>query len=124
MKRPRLLADMNISPQTVTDPCRLGWETVRVDEILLATATDAEILERASTDNRTVLTQDLDFSALLAISGRDRPSLVTLRTTSSDPAFVTRRLLETLPHVETLLAQGTIVTIEDASYRVRSLPIT
>lgn len=115
---------MNISPQTVTDLCRLGWETVRVDEILLATATDAEILERASTDNRTVLTQDLDFSALLAISGRDRPSLVTLRTTSSDPAFVTRRLLETLPHVETLLAQGTIVTIEDASYRVRSLPIT
>jgi predicted nuclease of predicted toxin-antitoxin system len=114
---------MNISPQTVSDLCRLGWDTVRVNQVLPATATDDTILEHARAQNRVVLTQDLDFSALLALSGQDRPSLVTIRTSSADPAFVISRLENTLPAVETQLSAGSIVTIEDTSYRVRSLPI-
>ena len=112
MSRCRLLADMNISPQTVADLCRLGWDTVRVNQILSATATDREIIEQAIVDNRVVLTQDLDFSA---------PSV---RTSSSDPAFVTRWLEETLLQVDKLLSEGHIVTVEDTSYRMRGLPIT
>jgi hypothetical protein len=46
------------------------------------TATDEEILEAARNDNRAVVTPDLDFSTRLALGGHDRPSLITLRTSS------------------------------------------
>jgi predicted nuclease of predicted toxin-antitoxin system len=123
MPHPTLLANMNISPQTVGDLCAAGWDTVRVSQLLPPTATDEEILELARNENRAVVTQDLDFSTLLALGGHDRPSLIAVRTTSSDPGFITQRLLNTLPCVEQQLDQGCVVTIEDASYRIRSLQI-
>lgn len=123
MQYPSLLANMNVSPQTVSDLCAAGWDTIRIPQLLPPTATDEEILEAARIDNRAVVTQDLDFSTLLALSGYTRPSLITVRTSHSDPAFVTQRLLDTLPHVEQELLQGYVITIEDVSYRMRALPI-
>jgi predicted nuclease of predicted toxin-antitoxin system len=108
----------------VSDLCAAGWDTIRVPAVLPATATDADILDAARRDNRAVVTQDLDFSTLLALGGHDRPSLVTLRTSRSDPDFITSRLLDTLPQVERKIVRGCVVTIEDASFRVRGLPIT
>lgn len=70
-----------------------------------------------------MVTQDLDFSALLALGGHSRPSLITLRLTDTDPEFVTSRLLEVLPQVEEKLADGCVVVIQDVSVRIRMLPI-
>ena len=92
--------------------------------MLPPTATDEEILETARENNRAVVTQDLDFSTLLAVGGHDRPSLITVRTSAADPDFVTQRLLDTLPLVEQQLIEGCVVTIEDLRYRVRNLPIS
>ena len=120
----RLSADMNISPKTVKALQQRGWDTVRASEYLPANARDLEILNFARCEGRVVVTQDLDFSALLALGGYDRPSLITLRLSASDPDTVTRRLLEVLPVIEQmLLREGCAVTVEDVSVRVRRLPI-
>jgi len=119
----RFLANMNISPKTVAILRPQGWETIRVSDLLPVDATDDEILELARREDRVVVTQDLDFSALLALGGYDRPSLITLRLSVSDPQTVTRRLLEVLPHMEQSLRDGCAVTIEDIAVRVRQLPI-
>ena len=119
----RFLANMNISPKTVAILKLQGWETIRVSDLLPVDATDDEILELARREDRVVVTQDLDFSALLALGGYDRPSLITLRLSVSDPQTVTRRLLEVLPHMEQSLRDGCVVTIEDIAVRVRQLPI-
>ena len=79
----RLLADMNISPKTVDALRQRGWDIIRVSEILPMDAEDEEILDLARREGRVVITQDLDFSALLALGGYDRPSLVTFRGTIS-----------------------------------------
>jgi predicted nuclease of predicted toxin-antitoxin system len=70
-----------------------------------------------------VVTQDLDFSMLVALSGFRKPSLVTLRLACADPATITQRLLDALPRIEQQLEDGSAVTIEDASIRIRKLPI-
>jgi predicted nuclease of predicted toxin-antitoxin system len=75
----RLLADMNISPETVAYLRTLGHDAIRVSDVLAASATDATIVAYAARDNRVVLTQDLDFSALIALSGGVTPSAITLR---------------------------------------------
>lgn len=118
----RLLADMNISPKTVGTLQQHGWDVTRVSEILPINASDPEILELARREGRVLVTQDLDFSSLLALGGYDRPSLITLRLLDSSPELVSRRLLEILPSIEEkVLQEGCAVTIEEMALRVRQL---
>ena len=119
----RLLADMNISPKTVEALQGQGWDVIRVSHVMSMEAPDDRILSFAREERRVVITQDLDFSALLALGGYQEPSLVTLRLTVSDPETVTRRLLDVLPGLEDILQKGSAVTVDDLTVRVRSLPI-
>ena len=119
----RFLADMNISPLTVDDLQAAGWTIERVSTRLAATAPDREILDFARAERCVIVTQDLDFSALLALGGHSRPSLITLRLSNTDPALVTRRLMEVMPQVEDALRAGCAVTADDRTVRVRQLPI-
>lgn len=114
---------MNISPKSVDALRRQGWDIVRVSEFLPVDASDEEILNFARQEGRVVVTQDLDFSAVLALGGHDRPSLITLRLSLSDPDSVTQKLREVAPRVEESLQEGSVVTIEDDAVRVRKLPI-
>ncbi len=119
----RLLADVHISPVTIADLKSQGYDIVRSTDLLPATAADIEILELARAERRVVLTQDLDFSMLVALSSYGLPSLVTLRLSSAKPDIVTQKLIEVLPMVEAELMKGSAVTISDDSVRTRQLPI-
>ena len=79
----RILADVHISPRTVEQLRSLGHDVVRLGDVLSASSTDGEIVEDAVRDQRVILTQDLDFSAIVALSGRTAPSVVSLRLGSS-----------------------------------------
>jgi predicted nuclease of predicted toxin-antitoxin system len=81
----RYLADMNISPLTVQALRQDGLDIVRVSDLLPVDAADSEILAWARQEDRVVVTQDLDFSALLALGGYGRPSLITLRLSVTIP---------------------------------------
>lgn len=119
----RLLADMNISPVTVAALRSQGIDVVRVSDLLPVNTTDEDLLEFARSENRAVVTHDLDFSALVALRGHSQPSVVTLRLSKADPTAVAKRLLEILPRVEADLAQGCAATVDDGSVRIRKLPI-
>jgi predicted nuclease of predicted toxin-antitoxin system len=123
MSSMRLIADVHISPLTVAALKAQGYDIVRTTDLLPATAADAEILELARVQGRVVLTQDLDFSMLVALSNYGLPSLITLRLSSVKPDLVTQKLLDVLPTVETELTEGAAVTINDDSVRIRKLPI-
>jgi predicted nuclease of predicted toxin-antitoxin system len=119
----RLLADMHISPRTIEFLRANGHDVVRVSDILPAQASDETIVSRADEDGRTVLTQDLDFSAIIALTGRKSPSLVSLRLLSTRIEYVNAMLAKVLPGLEEPLQRGAIVTVEDQRVRVRELPI-
>jgi len=123
MSRLRLIADVHISPVTVAALKVQGYDIVRTTDVLPPTAADAEILEVARVENRVILTQDLDFSMLVALGNYGLPSLITLRLSSVKPDLVTQKLLDVLPTVETELTEGAAVTINDDSVRIRKLPI-
>ena len=123
MKNIRLLADVHISPKTVADLQKQGYEIMRSSEVLPANAPDINILEFAGTENWVVLTQDLDFSMLVALSRYSQPSLITLRLSSAKPDIVTQKLLDVLPQLEEALQEGSAITIQDESIRIRKLPV-
>ena len=117
----RLLADMHIAPRTVRFLRSLGHDVVRVDELLQSTATDVAIVAAATREGRSILTQDLDFSAVVALSGRTAPSVISLRLSSSRVERVNAVLQEVLPGVEQDLLHGAIVTVQDGRVRIRHL---
>ena len=120
----RFLVDMNLSPKTVTNLQQQGWDVLRVSQVLPMDAEDSEILKFAHQQNRVIITQDLDFSSLLALGGYEKPSLITFRLSVPDSETITRKLLEILPHIENRLSQGCAVTINDRNVRIRPLPIS
>lgn len=123
MNNLRFLADVHISPLTVAALKFQGYDILRSTDLLLATAADVDILELARVEGRIIITQDLDFSMLIAVGKYNQPSLVTLRLSSAKPDVITQRLLEVLPQLEEELTQGSALTIDDNSVRIRKLPI-
>src|SRR6266581_1464748 len=105
----RLLADLHISPITVAFLKSLGHDIVRVNEILPPNASDDAIVQLARRDSRIILTQDLDFSRIIAFSGQISPSLISLRLESSRIEYVNSILSRVLPDLE---AEGLDASIE------------
>lgn len=93
----KLLADLHISPRTVAFLRTLGHDVLRVLEIMPETSTDEQIVSRAKNEGRVVLTQDLDFTNIIALSGDAKPSLIMLRLSSSRIEYVNERLSRILP---------------------------
>lgn len=114
---------MGASGATIQALRQLGYDAVHLREQDLHTLPDDEILLKASAENRIVLTFDLDFGELLAVSGNNTPSVILFRMRNQTPAAVTPRLLEVLETCKDALQAGALILVEDQSYRVRRLPI-
>ncbi len=119
----RLLADLHIAPRTVEFLRTLGHDTVAVSDVLPPNAPDAEIVALALQSDWVILTQDLDFSDLIALSGRGKPSLIVLRLDSAQVDRINETLAHVLPRVAAEVAAGAIVSVRELRVRVRKLPI-
>lgn len=119
----RFLADMAISLSTVVWLRDQGHDVTHLREEGLQRADDQDVLEKARTEDRTLLTLDLDFGYLMAISGQNLPSIVMFRLGNESAEVVTQRLEDTLAVCVSDLEQGAIVTVSEDKIRVRRLPI-
>ena len=120
----RPLADLHISPLTVEFLRSLGHDVVRVSEIAPANTEDEAIIAIASQQERVILTQDLDFSDLIALAGKKLPSVISLRLSSSRIEYVNQVLQRILPDLEQDVLMGMIIAVKDRHIRRRRLPIT
>ena len=120
----RIAADVHISPHTVQFLNGLGHDAVRVADILPASAPDHDIIDWAVSDCRVVLTQDLDFGGILAVSGMPQPSVIQLRLSDARVDSVNWIIARVLPQLETAIANGIIASVnDDARIRIRQLPV-
>ncbi|MCS7065371.1 MAG: DUF5615 family PIN-like protein [Fimbriimonadales bacterium] len=100
-----------------------GHACRHVGDIGLGQANDWNIIQEARNSGEIILTHDLDYGTLLAFSGDVAPSVIIFRLRNVSVDNLLKRLAESLPSVQSDLAQGAIVVIEDALVRVRRLPI-
>lgn len=117
------LADMNISPATVEQLKKSGWNIVRVSEIMDEKSTDIEIINYAREHNKVIITQDLDFSLLLAVRGYEKPSVINISVDNARSDFITKRIVDVVALMEKELLEGIVVTVDETSVRYRNLPI-
>jgi len=117
------LANMNISPITVEALRNHGWDIIRVSEVMDEKSKDIDVLVYAQKQNKVVITQDLDFSQILALRGYAKPSLINLRFENASPDFVTARIIDVVSSMEKELEEGVVVTVDETSARYKNLPI-
>ena len=119
----KLLVDMNLSPSWVGRLAQHGFEAVHWSTVGAATAPDTEILAYAHRHNLVLITNDLDFSPILAASAGASPSVVQIRTQDllSDAAVsIVAKALEA--HREDI-KRGALLSIDEGGTRVRMLPL-
>ncbi len=117
------LADMNISHLTAEELRRKGWDIIRVSEVMNVSSSDLDVLEYARTHDRILITQDLDFSTILAVGDYDKPSVINLRLENASPANITKRIMEVVSQLENELTEGVAISVEEVTARYRKLPL-
>jgi predicted nuclease of predicted toxin-antitoxin system len=100
-----------------------GHDAVHVADLGLQGAPDVEVLAKARTDDRVVVTADTDFGTLLALSGASGPSVVLLRRSGRRVPERVRIVLLVLDLVADQLAAGSVVTVDNERVRIRPLPV-
>lgn len=119
----KLLVDMNLSPRWVDFLTRSQFHTAHWSKVGPAQALDDEIMTYAAQHDFVVLTNDLDFGAILAVTHRAKPSVVQIRADNLSPEAIGTRTIEALRQLQTQLAEGALVTIDPLRTRVRVLPL-
>ena len=114
---------MNLSPAWCTVLCAEGWEAVHWSAVGNPRAADEEILSWAAREGRVVLTHDLDFGAILAVTRGRQPSVVQVRTQDVLPSGLASRLIPTLRQVESHLISGALVVVDETRWRIRIPPL-
>jgi predicted nuclease of predicted toxin-antitoxin system len=120
----RLLLDMGIAPSAAAALRLLGHDAEHLEGRRESRLADREIVCAAREERRIVVTHDLDFTDLLALSGATSPSVITFRLRSMRPDRVLARLVAVLAAQRDDLEAGAIVSVSEAFTRVRRLPIT
>lgn len=87
-------------------------------------AEDTDVLLRAQSEERIVVSADTDFGALLAESGTAAPSVILIRRTADrSTSRLLRVLLANLAAVADALNEGAVVVFDAERVRVRRLPL-
>lgn len=118
-----MLLDMNLSPAWVPFLHAAGIGAIHRSSVGRATAADVEVMKWARDNDCIVFTNDLDFSALLAMTRGTGPSVLQVRLQDLLPDAIGDIVLGVLHAHEGSLASGAIVTIADNATRVRVLPL-
>lgn len=119
----KLLVDMNLSPRWVAVLRDGGFDVKHWSDLGDSKAPDREIMAYARDNGFVVLTQDLDFGAILAATGGKEPSVVQLRASDIDPSTIAAHVVASLSKFKAELEAGALLTIDISRSRVRLLPL-
>jgi predicted nuclease of predicted toxin-antitoxin system len=100
-----------------------GHDAIHLRDQGLQRLSDERIVEKAIDERRVVLTHDLDFGRIVALSQGRLPSVITFRLTDMRTAEVNRRLEDVLSRFASMLEEGALISVTDNAVRVRRLPV-
>ena len=119
----KLIVDMNLSPRWISVFADAGIEAVHWSMLGAHNAADSEIMAYASANDYVVFPHDLDFSAILAASRGEKPSVVQIRTEDVRPDAIGKQIIGALRQMAAEWEEGALVTIDSNRTRLRLLPL-
>lgn len=119
----KLIVDMNLTPRWVSLLVDAGIETSHWSTLGANNAPDSEIMAYARANDYVVLTHDLDFSAILAATHGEKPSVVQIRADDVSPNVIGLQVIAALKQMVSELESGALLTVDPNRTRVRLLPL-
>jgi predicted nuclease of predicted toxin-antitoxin system len=119
----KFLLDMPLSPMLAAWLRGQGHDAVHAAELGLNRAPDIEILTRAKQEGQTIVTADLDYPRLLALTQTRDPSLILFRDGNWSDADVIARMGEILQALTAHDLARSIIVVDRDRVRRRRLPI-
>jgi len=119
----KFIADMGVAMRIVQWLREEGHDVLHLREEGLHRMSNGEIFERAFKEGRIILTFDLDFGEVIALSGGKKVSVVLFRLHNTRTPHVMERLRKVLSDSGRDLEKGAIVVVEETRHRTRRLPI-
>ena len=84
---------------------------------------NGEIFKKAINEDRVVITFDLDFAEIAALTEGKKASVILFRLRNTRAPHVIERLSTVLEDSSEALEKGAVVVVEESRHRVRFLPI-
>lgn len=100
-----------------------GIESAHWSSLGAPNAPDTFMMAYASANDYVVLTHDLDFSAILAATHGEKPSVVQIRAEDVSPDTVGLVIVTALRQIMSELEDGALLTIDPSRTRLRVLPL-
>lgn len=120
----KFLVDNALSPSIARGLVEKKYDALHVREIGMMTASDEEIFDFASRQDRIIVSADTDFGGILALRESSKPSFILYRQSDKRPSSQLRFLLDNLISLKKDLLTGCIIVFEDTRIRIRALPIS
>ena len=114
---------MNLSPDWIPMLPSRDWEARHWSEIGPGNAPNSTLMQWARDEGHVILTQDLDFSRLLFISGNGGPSVVLLRMKDEFDLAARENVFRALDQAGPALLSGALMIVSGDRARLRKLPI-
>lgn len=115
----KLLLDMNLSPRWVGVLADAGIEAVHWSLLGAKNAPDPEIMAYARANDYIVVTHDLDFSAILAATHGEKPSVVQIRAEDISPDAIGKQVIAALRQMASELEDGALTAGQDRTASLR-----
>jgi predicted nuclease of predicted toxin-antitoxin system len=119
----RFLADMGVDIRVVRWLRQNGHDAKHLRDEGLHRIPNGEIFVKAISENRVIVTFDLDFGEIVALSQGEKASLILLRLHNTRTPHLIKRLATVLADATEALEQGAVVVVEESRHRIRYLPL-
>jgi predicted nuclease of predicted toxin-antitoxin system len=117
------LADMGVSMKIVSWLREQGHDIFHLHELGMQKAKDSVIFEKAYQEDRIILTMDLDFTDILALTASQFPSVILFRLTDQQADNIIQKIKYIIKQHSNILETGAVISVGDRSIRVRELPL-
>ncbi len=119
----RFLADMGVAQRIVQWLREEGHDAVHLRDEKLHRLPNGDIFVKAHTERRIILTFDLDFGEIVALSAGKPVSVILFRLHNTRTPHVMERLRKVLHESKEALERGAIIVVEETRHRTRRLPL-
>jgi predicted nuclease of predicted toxin-antitoxin system len=117
------LIDSSLSPHLAELLRQAGHDSVHVRRYGIHKADDEVIFERATQEERVLVSADTEFAATLAVRQAAKPSVILIKCSERRPQAQAHLILANRSVIAELLDQGSVIVFEDRRLRSRALPI-
>jgi predicted nuclease of predicted toxin-antitoxin system len=119
----RFLADMGVAMRIVEWLRAQGHDAKHLRDEGLQRMPDSDIFRKAESEGRILLTFDLDFGEIVALSPERKVSVILFRLRNTRTPHIIERLSVAIEQTKEMLKAGSVVIVEESRLRMRQLPL-